>query len=537
MSCLLQHSADSNEETTRDFPVAQNLIPLALSYILPINKLAAYRHANITLRIITLHRLSVIVIAFCLFGLAIPFGQAQTPSDLPEMGDSSSTVLSAEDEMRIGKEMLRQLKTNGAIIDDPIINEYIQHLGSKIAAGAASTTTRFTFFVVDADSINAFAMPGGYIGVHAGLLLASKSENEVASVIAHEIAHVTQHHIARSVEQANQLNLPMTAAVIAAILLGAHDPQVANAAMAAAIGGSQQLQLDFTRANEHEADRVGMQLLAASDYDPRGMADFFSRLQQETRYYNSGIPEFLRTHPVTTARIAEAEERAAHYPHKVTSDSPYYALVLARLQLRFATSPNTLARQLEATKSSGKKLSEADTYLLALINEKLGNTAVSRELYKSLLAQAPERIAFIHGLAELESAQGNTKEAVKLFQKGLKLYPGNPLLALALSETLIRKHDYPQARELLQQQLVRNPSSGESYRLLAELEALSGNKAESHIAQAEYYYLSGEPHSAIDQLNTARRENSLDLYHTSRIEARLQQIKDELERDEKFAQR
>lgn len=484
-----------------------------------------------------MRRLTSALITLCMIGLVFTPCRAQTLSDLPEMGDSSSTILSAEDEMRIGKEMMRQLKANGAIIDDPIINEYIQNLGAKVAAGAASTTTRFTFFVVNANSINAFAMPGGFIGVHAGLLLASKTENEVASVIAHEIAHVTQHHIARSVEQANSLNLPMTAAVIAAILIGANDPQLANAAIAAAMGGGQQLQLNFTRANEHEADRVGMQLLAASDYDPHGMADFFSRLQQESRYYGSGIPEFLSTHPVTTTRIAEAQERAAKYPPKATTDSPYYALVRARLRLRFSTSPSALLQQLKTDTSEGKKVTESDTYLLALLHEKAGDIDASRALYKGLLAKAPGRIAFIHSLAELENRQGNDKEALKLYRQGLKIYPGNTLLNLALAETLIRQHDFQSARELVQQQLVRNQASAEAYRILAKLEAASGNQAASHLAQAEYYYLSGELHSAIDQLNTAHRQSSLDLYHLSRIEARLQQLKDELERDEKMAKR
>jgi predicted Zn-dependent protease len=441
-------------------------------------------------------------------------------------------MLSAEDELRIGKEMLRQLNANGALVDDPIINEYIQNLGGRIAANADSTTTRFNFFVVNANSVNAFAMPGGFIGVHAGLLLTSQSENEVASVIAHEIAHVTQHHIARSVEQANRMQLPLTAAVIAAILLGSQDPQLANAAIAAAVGGSQQMQLNFTRANEHEADRVGMQLLAASDYDPRGMAGFFTRLQQETRYYGSGIPEFLRTHPVTTTRIAEAQERAASYPAKPANDSPYYPLVKARLMLRYADSPEQLLQQLENKKAAGELSTESDIYLLAMIHEKLGNIPASRTLYHGLLARAPERIAFIHGLAELENSQGNAQQAAEIYGQGLKVYPGNTLLSLALAETLIRQRDYASARNLLEQQLRRNPASGESYRLLAKLESSSGNKAASHIAQAEYYYHSGESHSAIDQLNTARRQESLDDYHLTRIEARLNQIKDELERAE-----
>lgn len=484
-----------------------------------------------------MRRFMALCIIMPLLGFNPAGSHAQSLNSLPEMGDSSSTVLSAEDEMRIGKEMFHQIKSSGALIDDPIINEYIQHLGSQIATFAASPTTRFTFFMVDAGSINAFAMPGGFIGVHAGLLLASKSENEVASVLAHEIAHVTQHHIARSVEQANQMNLPMTAAVIAAILLGGYDPQIANAAMAAALGGSQQMQLNFTRANEHEADRVGMQLLAASDYDPHGMADFFSRLQQESRYYDSGIPEFLRTHPVTTDRISEAQDRARSYPPRKTINSPYYSLVLARLRLRYAASPEMLKQELTASIKDNQSLSESDNYLLALIHEKTGELDASRNILKKLLSKAPERIAFIHGLAELENSRGNYTEAEILYQQGLKRYPGNSLLSLALAETFTLQRRFNPARELIQQQLTRNPESIDAYRLLAKLEAASGNQVASHLAQAELYYLLGEPHSAIDQLAIAKRKNTQDFYLASRIDARLQQIKDELERAEQLSRR
>jgi predicted Zn-dependent protease len=477
-----------------------------------------------------------------LFALLLLFGEistvsAQSTGALPEMGDSSATILSAEDELRIGKEMLRQLKERGAVIDDPIINEYIQRLGSQLAAGADAPSVHFTFFVVNASSINAFALPGGFIGVHAGLILASEAENELAAVIAHEIAHVTQHHIARSVEQANKMNLPMTAAVIAAILLGGSDPQVANAALAATIGGSQQMQLNFTRANESEADRVGMQLLAASDFDPHGMAEFFSRLEDESRYYGNGVPEFLRTHPVTTARIAEAADRARQYPSMMMKgDSHYYGLVKARLRLRLAESTDALLQQLDAPKSASQQSSEDDTYLRALIYEKQGKIDAARTEFNTLLQRYPDRIAFIYGLAQLESGQGRFAHAIALYRHGLELYPGNELLTLALADTLQKKHDLSPARELIQQQLVRNPHSNEAYRLLAQVEAASGNQAASHLAQAEYYYLTGEPRSALDQLTTAKRIGSLDLYHASRIDARIKQIKDELAREERLSE-
>lgn len=458
---------------------------------------------------------------------------AQPTSDLPEMGDSSSSVLSAEDELRLGKETVRKLQDSGAIIDDPIITEYIQQLGSQLASGADDPLVHFTFFVVNASSINAFALPGGFIGVHAGLIVASESEDELASVIAHEIAHVTQHHIARSVEKANKMNLPMSAALIAAILLGGSDPQVANAAIAATLGGSQQMQLNFTRANEEEADRVGMQLLAASDFDPHGMASFFSRLESESRYYDgSGVPEFLRTHPVTTARIAEAKDRASHYPSVMRRDSHYYGLVKARLRMQLAASPDEVLKQLDAAKSSRHSNSEYDSYLYALAFEKQGKISAARRQYEALLKRYPDRIAFIYGLAQLETGQGQFDKAAKLYRRGLRQYPGNELLTLALADTLYEKKELASARELIQQQLVRTPRSSKAYKLLARVEAADGHQAASHMAQAEYYYLTGEPRSAISQLNTAKRENPLDLYHASRIDARLKQIKDELAREE-----
>jgi len=476
------------------------------------------------------HPFRLLLSLFLSFGAISP-AFAQSVSDLPEMGDSSSSVLSAEDELRIGKETVRKLRDNNAIIDDPIITEYIQQLGSELAAGADDPAVHFTFFVVNASTINAFALPGGFIGVHAGLIVASESEDELASVIAHEIAHVTQHHIARSVEQANKMNLPMSAAVIAAILLGGADPQVANAALAATLGGSQQMQLNFTRANESEADRVGMQLLASSDFDPHGMAEFSSRLESESRYYGSGVPEFLRTHPVTTTRIAEAQDRARQYPSKMKRDSHYYGLVKARLRLLLADSPDVLLKQLDAAKSPNQRASEYDSYLRALIYEKQGKNRAARGQYESLLKRYPNRIAFIYGLAELERSQGQFTKASTLYRRGLEQYPGNELLTLALAKTLYEKKDLTKARELSQQHLVRNPRSSKAYQLLARVEAASGNQAASHMAQAEYYYLTGEPRSALVQLETAKRGNSLDLYLASRIDARTKQIKDELARE------
>ncbi|MCW8840709.1 MAG: M48 family metalloprotease [Gammaproteobacteria bacterium] len=462
-----------------------------------------------------------------------PLHAQQETGMLPEMGDSSSTLLSQEDELRIGREMLHSLEKNGAIIQDPIVAEYIESVGHSLSSAAITDRNHFHFFTVNASSINAFAMPGGFIGVHAGLILASESESELAAVVAHEIAHVTQHHIARGVEQANQMNLPMTAAVIAALLLGGGDPQVANAALAATMGGAQQMQIDFTRANEKEADRVGMQLLASSDFDPRGMSGFFAKLQSESRYYGDGVPEFLRTHPVTTSRIAEAEDRARQYPLRLSDNSIQYLLVKARLRLMLAKSLDTLSSELEAEAPTDANEREAHRYLQALVQKKNGNVAAARERLTALLEQNPGRIAYIHELGQLESSEGEHQRASELYLEGLEQYPGNALLTRAYCKTLITDGKHDKARKSLETLLRNRPNDSEAYRLLARLEAESGNLAASYLAQAEYYFLKGEPHSAIDQLNQAKRLSPLPDYFAARIEARLKQLKEELARHQK----
>ncbi len=449
---------------------------------------------------------------------------------LPELGDSSAISLTPEQEHEIGSEVVRRMRQAGYIINDPLITSYIEQVGRSLAVHTQGEQD-FTFFVVDAPGINAFALPGGYIGIHSGLLLASHSESELASVMAHEIAHVTQHHLARGVEQANRMQLPLSVALIAAILLSGGDPNVANAAMAASLGGSQQMQLNFTRSHEHEADRVGMQLLASSEYDPHGMAAFFSRLQDESRYYGEGIPEFLSTHPVTTARLAEAQSAAEQYPRKMRIDTTPYLVARARVQLHHSNSAVKLMKQLRSKESEQQNSNtETDNYLRAITHIALQQPEEAEKLLQQLVARSPESIAYRETLGQLHHTQGKYHQAVSLYRDGLKRYPNNELLSLSMANNLIALKEYTQARVPLQQVLRHNPASASAYRLLAKLEAEVGNQAAGHLAQAEYYRLLEEPHSALEQLKLAKRISNLDFYHASRIEALNAEIKESLER-------
>lgn len=259
--------------------------------------------------------------------------QAVGTVDLPDIGDSSGSAVSPEFERRLGKAFMRSVRQHAKIVTDPEVESYIESIGYKLAANSDNNTLAFTFFVVDSPDINAFAAPGGVIGVNSGTILNSRSESELAGVIAHEISHVTQRHMARQFEQAGQFSLPRAAALLGAILIGIANPEAGAAALTIVTGVSAQAQINFTRANEEEADSVGIQLLARSGYDPQGMPSFFERLQQKSEYYQGNAPEFLRTHPLTTSRIAESKARASKYKPVAYVNTASYELVKAKIEV------------------------------------------------------------------------------------------------------------------------------------------------------------------------------------------------------------
>ena len=249
---------------------------------------------------------------------------------LPDFGDPSRAGFSLAEEKAVGEIFMGQVRAQLDISDDPEVERYIERLGYRITSH--SDRTGFTFFVVESPVINAFAGPGGYIGINSGLILAAEGEGEVASVVAHEVAHVTQSHIARGIDASDRSQLPAIAGLLAALILGTQNPAAGQAAAAAVLGSQIQARIDFTRQNEQEADRVGMQYLAASEMDPRAMPAFFERLQEAIRYSRQA-PEYLSTHPVTGSRIADSRARAEQYPYRQYVDSLDFHLVRAKLRL------------------------------------------------------------------------------------------------------------------------------------------------------------------------------------------------------------
>ena len=275
----------------------------------------------------------------CLSALST-VANAQSASELPDIGNPAGAAISKDDEYRMGAMIVRQLRDQNAIIDDPEVTEYLQSIGSRIAAQTPDGGRQFHFFAVRENTINAFALPGGFICVNYGTVLATRNESELASVMAHEIAHVTQRHIARTIRAQGKQSIASAAAILAAILMGAMAGGSGDAmqgAIAIAQGAAAQQQVNFTRANEYEADRVGISFLAASGFNPQAMPSFFETMSRRNGLAGNYIPEMIQSHPVTSNRIAESRNRAVQYDHVKVTESASYPLI--RERLRVITAP------------------------------------------------------------------------------------------------------------------------------------------------------------------------------------------------------
>jgi len=456
----------------------------------------------------------------------LPFA-AGAQSQLPDLGDAASASLSPAEERQLGALLMHQIRAQLAVIDDPEIEDYVQTLGFNLISGTGLGSTDFTFFVIADPTVNAFALPGGYIGIHSGLIASAGSESELASVIAHEIAHVTQRHIARAIAAAEGSQYTTLAAVVAGLLIGALNSEAGQAAIAGATAASVQAQLNFTRANEKEADRVGIDLLAKAGYDPRAMPTFFEKLGIASRYY-SRPPEFLSTHPVTTSRIADSRGRAEQYPYKQYVDSDSYRLTRAKLRAVTANDPARLLADYEAElKEESKDDRSAALYGRALVLARLGKADRANDELRKLMAAYPERVRFRAALAKQELASGNTKQALAIYVDAYGLFPDSRQLVRGYVDALLRNGQGKKALAILDDYAQIYTKDAALYRLEAEAFRQTGKVMNSRMALAEYYYRSGELGAAINQLQLAANDRGGDFYQNSRLDARLKELQSE----------
>lgn len=452
-------------------------------------------------------------------------------AELPDLGEAARTSFTAAQEAKLGREIMRQIRLDRDYLDDPELTEYLNQLGDRLAAASEDPGRHFEFFVVRDASINAFALPGGFIGVHTGLFSATRSESELAGVLAHEIAHVTQNHIARIVAVQNNSVLPTLAALAVAILAARSNSQVSQAAIASAQAYSVQNQLDFTREHEREADRVGFQTLSRSGLDASGMASFFERLQTQSRLYENNAPAYLRTHPLNFERIADMQNRLQGTAYHQVADSLDYRLLRAKIQAQQGEASDAVKRfdsqdhqdeQAEAVRRYGLaaallRASQAERAAAEL-------QAIPRKIAQSAIVQ--------NLAADVAFARGRGAEAVALLRNGLAANPDSRPLAYAYAKALLRQGQPTSALELLRKQLLLHPDDARLYELQAQAYQALKRTMESHMAQAEAYARRDEYRAAVEQLQLALKSGDRDFYRLSIAEARLRQLQALVERQE-----
>lgn len=458
-----------------------------------------------------------------------PSAQAQAVL-LPDIGDPSSVYFAADEERKLGLEIMRRLRDRGVLVDDVQLNQYLNAIGQRIVTYAEQRGTPYTFFMVRDASINAFALPYSFVGVNAGLLLATEREDELAGVVAHEVAHVAQRHIARAIADMKRLTLPMAAAMLAGAALAAASREAGQAAMVGSMAASAQHQISFTRANEQEADRVGMQLLASAGFDPKGMSEFFNKLERisrtEDRYQ---LPEMLRTHPRPERRSADTQDRLALPAVRPSGprDRKAYPLAKARARALLNEDNRALLRELETRLAHASDEAFAERYAYAIALRQAGHYPQAEAQIQRLQRSDPDRLAYRIEAAEIALAKGDHTTAWRLFAEALRLYPDDFTLAMHYGRALGTQGDAQQAMRILQPHLRRHPNNAQLYMAYAQAAQRAGNQAETHATMAEYHYLSGELLAAIQQLEIGLRDPSLPPNQEARLRARLKQFRAE----------
>ena len=455
---------------------------------------------------------------------------------LPDLGESAQSSFSALDEKRLGDEIIREIRADRSFYDDAEATDYISALGNRLVSRGADTRQPFDFFLINERSINAFALPGGYIGVHTGLIMAAQSESELASVMGHEIAHVTQRHIARMIAQQKQGAVLSLAALAVAILAARSNPDLAGAATAFGTGAAVQNMINFTRDHEREADRIGLQILESAGYDPRAAAVFFERLQRATRMYDvAGAPTYLRTHPVTYERIADIQNRLERLPYRQVSDSADFQFV--RAKIRAELDPAAQARDFfEESLAEKRYLSEASSrYGLATTLVRLKDYARARKEYDAL-----KRAVGSHPMVDtlgcrIQQAGGDTEGALGCYRDALRTHPQHRALTYDYAQLLLQSRRPEPALAVISQRMQTLSDDPRLYLLQGEAYAMQGKRLAQHRSTGEAYARMGNVRGAIEQMTIALKSGDGDFYQMSAIEARLRELRkiDEAQRKEK----
>mgnify|MGYP002735206625 FL=1 len=473
------------------------------------------------------HEQAMKILRPSLLALAVLLASPAPAYELPSLGDTSSSIVSLEQEHRLGRAWLSILRGQVKQLSDPLLKDYVERSVYRLAETSQLQERRLEFVILASPQLNAFAAPGGIIGVNGGLLLHARTEAEYASVMAHELAHLSQRHFARGLEAQKRIQVPLMAGMLAGVVAAAAGAGEAGiAAITASQAAAFQEQQRFSRQNEQEADRLGLQNLARAGYDPLAMPDMFERLLRQYRY-DRMPPEFLLTHPLTESRVADTRNRAEQLAARGTNsgkrDSLEYQLLRSRIQLTFEDTPGIALKRFRAELEQDPQ-NEAARYGLALALIRARQPEQARSELDGLLAKRPDNLYYILAAVDLDISNRQNGRALQRITAALQEQPFNYPLQAAQIDLLMREQKHAEAEQLLQQLLKQRPNDPDIWYDLAEVRGLVNNIIGLHQARAEFFARVGDYEQAISQLGLAKQRASNNYPLAARIDARQQEL-------------
>ncbi len=467
------------------------------------------------------------ILALCLVSLPV---RAEDTTRLPELGGSGPALFTSQQEAEIGQQVLQQIRHSGALLHDPLTLDFVHDVLYRLVPYAPLDNRKITSILINDPSVNAFAVPGGIIGVNGGLFLHAQTEQEFGAVLAHELGHLAQHHFERQLERQKQSAPWALAGIISGFILSAVTHSDAGMAAAASTQAwSIQNMLHYSRMNEREADRVGLQIMADAGMNPRAMPKMFEELLRESRIQGSRPPEFLSDHPVTESRIADTRNRAAQYPRRHYPESLEYHLMRARMIVHFADSPDAAVKQYRSLLENSGADSNTDQVksqkyglALALIDSQQPEKAIP--ILNRLLATDPDRITYVVTLAQAQINAGEPAKAQSGLRRSLSLNPGNFPVMQILAKADLALEQPDDAARILEHLSQQRPWDATVWQDLAEADGQARDIVGVHRARAEYQFLMGNTEAALLQLRQALHKVSDNAPLKEIIQQRLNQL-------------
>ncbi|WP_072569302.1 beta-barrel assembly-enhancing protease [Enterobacter sp. SA187] len=454
---------------------------------------------------------------------------ADSVDSLPDMGTSAGSTLSIGQEMQMGDYYVRQLRGSAPLISDPLLVQYINSLGLRLVSHANSVKTPFHFYLINNDEINAFAFFGGNVVLHSALFRYADNESQLASVMAHEISHVTQRHLARAMEDQKN-SAPLTwAGALGSILLAMASPQAGMAALTGTLAGTRQGMISFTQQNEQEADRIGIQVLQRAGFDPQAMPGFLEKLLDQARY-SSRPPEILLTHPLPESRLSDARNRANQMPAVVAQSSEDFYLAKARALGMYNSGRNQLTgEQLDSWSKGNVREQRAAQYGRALQAMEAGKFAEASQALQSLLREDPGNVWYLDLATDIDLGQKKNSDAINRLKNAREIKT-SPVLQLNLANAYMQSGQPAEAAAILNRYTFTNKDDINGWDLLAQAEAAQGHRDQELAARAETQALQGKLDQAISLLGSASAQVKLGSLQQARYDARIDQLRQMQER-------